>query len=95
MVYGCACGFSTTGGISWATDWSTFLVSTCMCIETVIINSAFYFDTGNIWVTFITIFTGTNWFVVDDSAESMIPASTWIFTNFIYAGITFSAFIIS
>lgn len=95
MVHGCASGFSTTWGISWATHRSTLLIPACVGVQAVIINPAFYLDTGYVRVTFVPIFTGTNWLVVDDSAESMIPASTWIFANFINAGITFSAFVIS
>jgi hypothetical protein len=95
MVHSCASGFSTTRGISWATHRATLLIPTCVCVQTVVVNSAFYFDTRYVRVPFVAIFAGTDWFVVDDSAESMVPAGTWIFANFIYAGITFSAFVIS
>ena len=95
MVHGCASGFSTTRGVSWATHRATLLVPACVGVQAVVIHPALYLDTGYVRVTFVPIFTGTDWFVVDDSAESMIPASTWIFANFINTGITFSAFVIS
>jgi len=95
VVHSCASGFSTTWGISWSTYRATLLVPACVCVEAVVIHPAFYLDTRYVRVTFVPILAGTHWFVVDDSAESMIPASTWIFANFINAGITFSAFVIS
>ena len=95
MAHCCASGFSSTGGISWATHRAALLVPACVGVQTVVINPAFYLDTGYVGVTFVPVLAGTDWLVVDHPAEGMVTAGTGIFADFVDAGITFSTLVIS
>ena len=66
------------------------LAPACVGVQAVIVHPALYIDTGNIRITFLPILAGTDWLVVDYPAEGMVTTGTWIFADFVDAGITFS-----
>ena len=85
MANGSASSFTAAGQISRAAHRSALLVAAGMGVQTVIINLAFNLDTGNVRITFITIFASTNRMMFNNATEGMFSTSTRIFTNLIEA----------
>jgi hypothetical protein len=65
-----------------------------MCIQTIIVCMALYFDTRYMRVAFISFITGTYWLVVDHPAEGMAATCTRVLADLVEAGRCFSTLVI-